>query len=218
VSAAATPGVAVAFTDINGLFAQQAITDEASLGILDSTSGTFQPTAPIARADFARWLVKADNAYFSSDPQHQIRVAEDTTATFVDVPPSNPNFKYIQGLANAGFVIGKDKTHFAPAKPITREEMIAIKAQVDEGGPIQTDPSLIQFISYNDKATINPQFYGAVHEDSSVRTTNNIARIWGSIKVLHPRRPLTRGEAAVAIAQVGSGSAAVALGRTPPPR
>jgi hypothetical protein len=221
-TAAASPSAStatVAFADVNGIFAQQAIVDEASLGVLDSTSGNFNPNAPITRATFARWLVKASDAYFKDDPSHQIRPADDTTTTtFVDVPPSNADFKYIQGLANAGFVIGKDATHFAPDKPITREEMIAIKVQVDEGGTIQSDPSLVQFLSYSDKNLINVKFLGAVHEDGSVRTTHNIARIWGTIKVLQPRKAVTRAEAAVAISQVGSGSAAVALGRTPPPK
>ena len=214
---ASTPGVTVAFTDIGGTFAEQSIKDEAALGVFDQTSGAFNPNAPISRADFVRWLVKADDAYFASDPQHQIRLAEGTTATFVDVPPSDPNYKYIQALANAGYVIGKNATHFVPSQPITREEMIAIKAQVDEGSTIASDPGLVQFLPFSDKSTINPQFLGAVHEDFSVRTTQNIGRVWGSIKVFHPRQAVTRSEAAIAIWEIGSGSAAVALGRTAPP-
>lgn len=216
-TAAATAGVTVAFTDISGSFAEPSIKDEAALGVFDQTSGTFNPNASISRADFVRWLVKADNAYFASDAQHQIRLAEGTTNTFVDVPSSDANYKYIQALANAGYVIGKNKTHFAPAQPITREETIAIKAQVDEGSTIPSDPGLVQFLPFSDKSTINPQFLGAVHEDFSVRTTQNISRVWGSIKVFHPRQPLTRSEAAIALAEIASGSAAVALGRTAPP-
>lgn len=224
-AASAAPTVAVTFTDINGIFAQQAITDEATLGILDATSGAFKPNAPIARADFVRWLVKADNAYFQSSPQSQIREAEDTTSTFVDVAPSNPNFGYIQGLANAGFVIGKNATHFAPDKPLIREELISIKTQLDERNAIPPTPGDLQFMGYSDKSTIDPQFVGAVYEDSTARSTGNIARVWGSLKVLHPRQPVTRADAALAIDVIGSGgyastpngSAAVTLGRSPPP-
>ena len=213
----ATSTVKVNFTDVGGIFGEQAIEDEGALGILDTTTGAFHPDAPISRADFVRWLVKANNVYSSSNPSGQIRLARGEKPTFVDVPKSDPDFKYIQGLADTGFVIGKNATHFAPHAAITREEMVAIKAQVDEDQAIQLSPSDVGFLNLSDKNSINPQFVSDIHEDYSVRTTQNIGRVWGLIKVFHPRQPLTRAEAAVAIAEVGKGSAAVALGRTPPP-
>lgn len=211
----------VSFTDINGDYGQQAITDLAALGILDSKSGAFSPDDPVTRALFVRWLVKADNVYFKDDPGHQIRLAHGTTSTFLDVRPDNPDYPYIQGLANAGFVIGVDAAHFAPDQPLTREQMIGIKAAVDEGRNVpQTDPGfLANWLpgQFTDAASISPRFASAIHEDFSVRTTNNIARVWGSIKTFRPANPVTRSEAAIAISEIGTGSAAVALGRTPPP-
>src|SRR5579864_2326301 len=132
--AAPAPAAAAAFTDIGGIFAEQTIKDMASLGVFDSTGGEFKPNAPITRAEFVRWLVKANNAYYKDTPDQQIRAAESGTPTFVDMPATNPDFKYIQGMANAGYVIGTDATHFPPDRPITREEMIAIKASRDEHG------------------------------------------------------------------------------------
>ncbi len=217
----ATPSVAVkqvTFTDINGDFGQQAIQDEAALGILDSTTGAFKPNAPITRAQFIRWLVKADNIYFKDAVSKQIRLAKTGPALFVDVPVSNPNFQYIQGLANAGYVIGIDKTHFAPNRPLTREELLAIKAPVDEGGNIKPDSSMKMYLeNFSDVDKINPQYMPAIHEDESVRTTRNIARIWGTLKALSPKKPVTRSEAAIAIWEINDGSAAVAMGRTAPP-
>jgi hypothetical protein len=222
VAPAATSAIAasaekVHYTDVSGIYAEQAIDDEGSLGILDTTSGAFHPDAPITRAEFVRWLVKANNDYSSADPTKRISLAQSSPPTFVDVPRSDPDFKYIQGLADAGYVIGKNATHFAPNQWITREEMVAIKAPVDEGQAIALSPSDVGFLVFSDKSSINPQFVSDVHEDFSVRTTQNIGRVWGSIKIFHPRQPLTRAEAAIAIAEVGKGSAAVALGRTPPP-
>jgi hypothetical protein len=210
-------GSQVSFTDINGDFGQQAIQDEAALGILDSATGAFKPDAPITRAQFVRWLVKAENVYFKDTVSKQIRLAKTGPAQFVDVPVTNPDFPYIQGLANAGYVIGIDKKHFAPNSVLTREQLIAIKAAVDEGGNIQPYPGVQSFLDYTDTAKINPVYATAIHEDASVRTTRNIARIWGALKTFSPKKPVTRSEAAIAIWEINDGSAAVALGRTAPP-
>lgn len=216
-----TPAVAVkqvSFTDINGDFGQQAIQDEAALGILDSTSGAFKPNAPITRAQFVRWLVKADNVYFKDTVSKQIRLAKIGPALFVDMPVNNPDFQYIQGLANAGYVIGIDKTHFAPNRPLTREELLAIKAPVDEGANIPFDSTMKMYLgNFSDVDKINPLYMPAIHEDESVRTTRNIARIWGTLKALSPKKPVTRSEAAIAIWEINDGNAAVAMGRTAPP-
>lgn len=223
-SAGATPqsspsaqGAVVRFTDISGDFGEAAIRDEAALGILDSTSGQFKPNAPISRAQFVRWLVKANNVYFKNEPGKQIRLAR-SGPMFADVAKNNADFPYIQGLANAGYVIGIDAKHFAPARTITREELLAIKAPLDEGGDIKPFGSAANDLQrFSDAKTINKHYDAAIDEDYSVRTTQNIARIWGTLKALQPQKPVTRSEAAIAISEVNNGSAAVALGRTPPP-
>lgn len=213
---AAAPAAVVSFADIGGIAAEQAIKDMGGLSIFDGTTGEFKPNAPMTRAEFVRWLVKANNAYYKDTPAQQIRLAESATATFVDVPSTLPDFKYIQGMANAGYVIGVDATHFAPDRPITREEMIAIKASRDESGT-NMNPVDIQFIPYADKAKIAKVFTGAIHEDTSVRTSNNIARVWGPIKTLNPQMPVTRAEAALCLSAFGGeipeASAAKTVGR-----
>jgi len=211
-------GAEVTFTDISGDFGEAAIRDEAALGILDSTSGQFKPGAPISRAQFVRWLVKANNVYQKDHPEKQIRLAHNGQQ-FTDVPPKNPDFPYIQGLANAGYVIGIDKKHFAPNRPITREELIAIKAPVDEGGDIKGDVGMAEFDlkNFSDVKKINKHYVAAIDEDGSVRTTQNAARIWGTLRAFSPKKPVTRSEAAIAIGEVNNGSAAVTLGRTAPP-
>src|SRR5581483_1490869 len=189
----------VSFTDVNGDFGQQAIQDEASLGILDSTGGAFKPNAPVTRAQFVRWLVKASNVYFKETPSKQIRLAKTGPAQFTDMPVSNPDFPYIQGLANAGYVIGIDKTHFAPNRPLTREELVAIKVPVDEGQNITPYPGIEGFIHFSDTKKINPRYMTAIHEDESARATHNIARVWGSLRAFSPQKPVTRSEAAIAL-------------------
>lgn len=220
-SQAAAPSwpVAVSFTDISGINAEQAIKDMAALGIFESTTGEFKPRDPITRAEFVRWLVTADNIYYKDAPKEQIRLAESDEATFVDVPATRPDFKYIQGMANAGYVIGVDKTHFAPDRPITREEMIAIKIGRDTRGT--TGPGDPSGLPYTDKMKVNRIYAAAVDRASSVFSTQDIGRIWGSIKTFNPQKVVTRAEAAVCLSAFGwTGqtpfvNAAKAAGRTP---
>lgn len=222
-AAATATTAAAAFTDISGYDGAQAIDDLAALGVLDATSGAFKPNDPITRAEFVRWLVKAQNAIIP-DSQYHIHLAQPgTKATFVDVSSAYPDFGYIQGLANSGYVIGVDLTHFAPDKPITREQMIFIKACVDERSDIKTTSGAIDDVraKYSDYPKIVPKYVGAIYEDMSAETTRTFSRVYGSTKQFEPQQPVTRGEAAVALSVMRgewNRSAAEALGRTAPPQ
>lgn len=209
----ATMGAASGFTDVAGIDAEQAIKDLATLGVFDSQSGKFEPSKPITRAEYATWLVKANNATFPDDPSHKIHLAgADDKPTFVDVSSANPSFKWIQGLASAGYIVGIDPTHFAPDQPLTREQMVGIKAQIDESAPIKSDSAGTRdFIHVDDNKDIDFAYLEQIHEDYSARTTNNIQRIWGNTKVLHPKKPVTRAEAAVSLCKISNGSAAQTL-------
>jgi hypothetical protein len=213
----AVPTVAVAFTDISGTFAETAIDDEASLGIFGETSGPFQPEAGIARGDFVRWLVTANNAYNKGDSQNQIRLAEANEQSFVDVPPSNKNYRYIQGVANAGIAVGVDAKHFAPDRILTREELIAIKVPVDEGGAPQSGftPSALKDgvkmrWAVTDLDSINPRYYESFYADP-YSTSENASRVWGVFKTFHPQKTVTRAEAALALQRIGKETAESAL-------
>jgi len=213
---------AAAFTDIQNSDSAQAINDLAALGVLDQTSGAFRPDDPISRADFVRWLVKANNAIVKEADYH-IHTAHGGPATFVDVPASDPDFGYIQGLSNAGYVIGVDATHFAPQKPLTREQMIYIKACLDEHGDIKTTGGALDYVrnTFNDASKMTYKFVGGIYEDRSAMTTTTFARVYGATKSFSPQQSVTRGEAAVALSMMRGEwvrSAAAALGRTPPPQ
>jgi uncharacterized caspase-like protein len=194
------------FTDIRGIEAEQDIRSLARLGIFDMSSGEFEPAKPISRSTYARWLVKTNNALCRAEPSKRLRLPEDREATFADVPPSHPDFKYVQALAKAGYAIGIDPEHFDPDSPLTREELIAIKAQVDDEWPI--DPKCDKmFVPFKDVDEISTAYLGAIHEDTSVRTTNNISRIWGNVKDLRPQKAVTRAEAATSLVKIGHFSA-----------
>ena len=215
--AAASNAPRVSFTDIKGIDAEKAINDEAVLGIFGTTSGAFHPQDKITRGLFVRWLVTAENAYSKSDPAKKIHLAEGSDSTFVDVPPSNPNFKYIQGVANAGIAVGVDSKHFAPDRLLTREELVAIKVPVDEGKAPDATSGTLQGVQmrwrFTDVNSINKRYYPAIYDDYAAITSNNIQRVWGILKTFNPQKPVTRSEAALALQQVGDVTAEKALGK-----
>jgi hypothetical protein len=218
-ASSSTAIVVVSFTDVAGTFAEQNINDEARLGVFDATSGTFEPETPIKRGEFVRWMVKANNAYYHDNPSRQIRPAEGTEQTFVDVPASNPDYRYIQALANAGLVVGVDATHFAPDDDLTREQMIAIKAGLDLGGDPHKNTNLSDVKTaypFTDDDQISKRYYDAIYGDY-FDGSKNIPRVFGAIKTFHPQKPVTRAEAAVALDKIGNYSPMTAEQALPQP-
>jgi len=199
-------GGQVSFTDIQGIFAEQQIKDLAQLGVFDVTAGAFSPDGTVKRGEFARWLVKANNALYSDSPGKQIRPAEGTEQAFLDVPPSHPDYKFVQALANAGFVVGVDEKHFAPDQTLTREEMIAIKVPVDLGGDPYKNTGLADVraaFPFSDDEKISTRYYDAIYGDN-FDGSKNITRVFGQMRTFQPQRPVTRSEAALCISTVGN--------------
>ncbi len=192
----------VTFEDVKGVSGEKEIIQLAQLGIFDTTSGKFNPQAPITRAEFVRWLVRANNTIFAGSPDKTIRLPETGKAAFSDVPPTHPDFRYIQGMTNAGFVIGNDAKTFKPNQILTREQMLAIKVALDHrvaidrytGGP----PG-----AWTDSNKISKQYWPAIYVESVFQNKANVGRTFGTIKTLKPQAPVTRAEAAVCISAIG---------------
>jgi hypothetical protein len=222
---AAQPPKPVTFEDIAGSFGEKEITQLAELGVFDTTTGKFNSQQPITRAEFVRWLIKANNAIWSS-PDQIIREAEGGQAKFTDVPPTHPNFRYIQGLFNTGFVSGFDETAFGPDRPLSREQMIAIKIGVDRGGvynfqKLEEDWAELNtklgrnVPSWSDREQISKRFIPAFNSEyykylsfSGVfliegNSFKNVDRTFGVTAVLKPQQPVTRAEAAVCLSLFG---------------
>lgn len=199
------------FSDIQGTIAEKAIAQMAMLAIFDKTGGEFQPHAPIKRREFVRWLVKANNAYSQDDPKRQIRLAETSKATFDDVPSGDPDFKYIQGMADSGFVIGYDEKTFKPDKFLSREEMIAIKVSAD-GEVGAQNPSFHDVEGkFSDARSLSKKYYKAIFYDT-FPPAQNIPRVFGKLKTFNPQKEVTRAEAALCLERIGRfGSAGEAL-------
>jgi outer membrane murein-binding lipoprotein Lpp len=224
----------VAFDDIKGSAAEKEIAQLAQLEVFDTTTGNkFNPSQPITRAEFVRWLVRANNAIWFDQIDKTIRLAEGGEATFADVPPTHPDFRYIQGMANAGIAVGYDEKNFKPDQPLTREQMIAIKIGLDKGGienaildPSKAEDSTGEQISANklaaavpdwsDRNQISQKFIAAFNSEYYTFWGNNdqwpakedkfknVDRAFGAIKALKPQAPVSHSEAALAISLVGN--------------
>jgi hypothetical protein len=223
-----SPTAAVRYTDIAGIFAENAIKQEAALGAFGkNTIGKFNPYGTVRRAEYVRWLVTLNNLYYSDQPGKQIRLAEaNSDQSFVDVPKSNPDFKYIQGMANSGFLVGIDKNHFAPDRSLTREEMIAILISRDanSGGlPNAIPPSAWNYsaggstisVDFTDRNKVSKPYWGAFQLNNGGGgdyAEDEVKRIYGNTKVFSPQKTVTRAEAAVALQTIDHRTAAGALG------
>ena len=222
------PTASVRFADIGGIFAENAIKQEATLGVFgNATSGKFNPYNTVPRAEYVRWLVVANNIYFKTQPDKQIRLAEaNSSQSFVDVPKSNPDFKYIQGMANSGFVIGIDKNHFAPNRSLTREEMIAILMSRDANSsplPKAGPPSTWNYssgggtisVDFTDRDKVSKPYWGAFQLNNgwgNSYAVQDIKRIYGNTKIFDPLKAVTRGDVAVALQVIDQKSSATLLG------
>lgn len=234
-AAATTPGTpsplaSIRYTDIGGIFAENAIKEEAALGAFGkNTSGKFNPYGTMPRAEYVRWLVVLNNVYYSDQPAKQIRLAEaNSDQSFVDVPKSNPDFKYIQGMVNSGFVIGIDKNHFAPDRPLTREEMIAILMSRDANSSPLPPPSKVgppsgwnfnnditHVVDFTDRNKISKPYWGAFQLNDgwgNSYAVNEVKRVYGNTKILDPQKQVTRAEAAVALQKIDNRTSYGALG------
>jgi hypothetical protein len=199
---AAKPPTRETFEDIQGIPAEEAISQLAQLGVFDTTSGKFNPKGSITRAEFIRWLVRANNTLFAGASDKTVRLSETDKATFSDVPPEHTDFGYIQGMKDAGFAIGIDEKTFKPDQVLTREEMLAIKVALDQRTPLDNFTGSIPG-SWTDKAKISKKYWPAIYVENVLQNNANIERTFGMLKTLNPQAPVTRAEAALCISAIG---------------
>ena len=218
--ATATPSArnSAKYTDISSCSAQAEIAKLLSLSVLDPDGGRFEPNKPVTRREFVRWLVKAVNVAMPKFdlPARKIKLAESGIALFWDVPAGDPDFKYIQGLANAGIAIESDNKHFKPEQPLTREELLAIKVPLsvllDGGNPSLSGDAGKSFSAkwdssapYSDKNSVSPRLraaLGMIVENPSVE--DPVKLIFEPGNLLKPQQPVTRAEAAKCISRLGA--------------
>ncbi|OKH20054.1 S layer domain-containing protein [[Limnothrix rosea] IAM M-220] len=170
-------------------------------------NGDFQSNEIISRRQFARWLFKAHNAIYGDRPNQQIRPANSTSsAAFQDVPSSDPDFRFIQGLAEAGIIPSKltsatNASTFRPDAPLTRETLITWKVPLDrrQALPPTTLEQIAETWGFQDAAEIDSRALQALYVDFQNGDQANTRRIFGYTTLFQPTKPVTQAEAAIAL-------------------
>lgn len=180
------------------------LADLQKLGVIPSD---LNMNATISRREYARWLVTTHNRFFS-DPTQQIRLTppDRELPIFTDVPQSDPDFSFIQGLANAG-IIDRNTREFQPDRPLTREVLLQWKVLLDVRRPIPPASSNAVQNAWNfqDSDRISPPALGAVLQDSRAGELSNIRRSFGFTTLLQPGKHVSRLEAALSLWYFGDG-------------
>ncbi|MFJ7952517.1 S-layer homology domain-containing protein [Lysinibacillus sp. NPDC096418] len=104
---------AVSFSDVPTSHPYyEAITRLQQAGVIDGSTGAFNPSDSLTRAQLAKILVLA----FGLTPGG--------TSTFQDVPKTHWSYDYIAALADVGIALG-DNGNFRPNEPVTRAQFVA---------------------------------------------------------------------------------------------
>jgi hypothetical protein len=213
------------FTDFDNVppGLRQYVEDLAALGVLtpdassannkSEDSGTqFAANKIITRRQYARWLIETNNRIYENSPGKQIRLASETTQpAFQDVPPTDPDFGAVQGLAEAGLIpspLSGNSTEvlFRPDAPLTRENLVLWKVPLDirQGLPQASLDAVQQTWGFQDAGKIDPKALRAVLADFQNGEQSIIRRVFGYTTLFQPKKPVTQAEAAAALWYFGS--------------
>ena len=172
----------------------------------------FDPSKTVSRREYARWLFAANNTIHANSPAQQIHLAAQTAQpAFQDIPPTDPDFPIIQGLAEAGLMpslLSGDSTAvlFRPNAPLTREQLILQKVPLDirHALPNASVDAVKQTWGFQDAARIDPQAMRAVLADFQNGEQSNIRRVFGYTTLFQPQKLVTRAEAAATLWYFGT--------------
>lgn len=174
------------------------------------TMTDFQGDEIITRRQFARWLLKAHNAIYGDRQNQQIRLANRSSKpVFTDVPASDPDFTYTQGLAEAGIIpstlTNSTITTFRPDAPLTREALIAWKVPLDrrQALPQTSLENIAETWGFQDAPKIETRALQALYVDFQNGDQANVRRVFGYTTLFQPQKNVTQQEAAIALEYFG---------------
>lgn len=202
-----TPQTASGLDGVNEQVAQY-IQDLAALGVFEGdATQDFRPNEAVERAEFARWLIEANNGIYADNPGKQIRLINDASQpAFSDVPKTHPDFAVIQGLAEAGIIPSRlsgdtAATLFRPDAPLTRETLLLWKVPLDirQGLPNASIDTIQETWGFQDTNKIDPKVLRSLLADYQNADQANIKRAFGFTQLFQPKKPVTRAEAAAAL-------------------
>ncbi|KAK3148675.1 hypothetical protein QOZ80_3AG0207260 [Eleusine coracana subsp. coracana] len=169
------------------------------------------------RREYARWLVVASNCLSRntfSKVYPAMYIDNVTELAFDDITPEDPDFPYIQGLAEAGLISSKlsrsdmnisddIQNHdnlFLPESRLSRQDLISWKMALDRRQLPEVDRnSLFKASGYIDIDKINSAAWPALVADLGAGDQSITALAFGFTRLFQPDKPVTKGQAALAI-------------------
>nr|CAB3497370.1 unnamed protein product [Digitaria exilis] len=137
-----------------------------------------------------------------------------TGLAFDDVTPEDPDFPFIQGLAEAGLISSKlsrsdmntpedvqdDHNLFYPESPVSRQDLVSWKMALDKRQLPEVDRNcLLKASGYIDIDRINAAAWPALVADLGAGDQSITALAFGFTRLFQPDKPVTKGQAALAI-------------------
>ncbi|KAG0566794.1 hypothetical protein KC19_7G088400 [Ceratodon purpureus] len=179
------------------------------------------PRAICKRRDYARWII-ASSSTLTRSPAHKVfpamYIEGATELAFVDVTPDDPDFAYIQGLAEAGLIPSNfslpreelgdrgydsdlEEMNFFPDSPVSRQELVSWKMALGRRTLPATDKEALQAKSgFLDIDRIDRAIWPALSLDLDSGEDSIITSAFGLTRRFQPDKAATIGQAAIALA------------------
>ncbi|XP_075649022.1 uncharacterized protein LOC142619691 isoform X3 [Castanea sativa] len=190
----------------------------AALQVLKVIEADVQPGDLCTRREYARWLVSASSALSrntTSKVYPAMYIENVSELAFDDITPEDPDFSSIQGLAEAGLIASKlsrrdmlssldeDQSpfYFSPESPLSRQDLISWKMALEKRQLPEADRKKLHQISgFIDIDKIHSDACPALEADISAGEQGIIALAFGYTRLFQPDKPVTKAQAAIALA------------------
>ncbi|XP_024029202.1 myosin-7B isoform X3 [Morus notabilis] len=190
----------------------------AALQVLKVIESDVQPSDLCTRREYARWLVSASSALSRntiSKVYPAMYIENVTELAFDDITPEDPDFASIQGLAEAGLISSKlsrgdmlsstdedqGPLFFSPESPLSRQDLVSWKMALEKRHLPEADrKALYELSGFIDTDKIHPDACPALVADLSAGEQGVIALAFGYTRLFQPDKPVTKAQAAIALA------------------
>ncbi|XP_021730070.1 uncharacterized protein LOC110697044 isoform X2 [Chenopodium quinoa] len=189
-----------------------------ALQVLKVIESDVQPGDLCTRREYARWLVSASSALSRNlilKVYPAMYIENVTELAFDDITPEDPDFSFIQGLAEAGLISSKlsrrdmlsspdediGSFYFHPDSPLSRQDLVTWKMALEKRQLPEADrKALHQLSGFIDIDRIDPDACPALVADLSASEQGIVALAFGYTRLFQPDKPVTKGQAAIALA------------------
>ncbi|KAL8241922.1 hypothetical protein R6Q59_012224 [Mikania micrantha] len=171
------------------------------------------------RREYARWLILVSSR-LERNPKNRIlpsvTLAGSTINAFDDISSEDPDFEYIQSLAEAGVILSKlscknltsdldtpksaECINFSPERLISRNDLIGWRAKLEyQVMPGLNEEILRNKIAFLDASELKSDVLEVLFMDMLTTDKSITRKVFGQIKRFQPDKPCTMAQAAVAL-------------------